>query len=100
MNKNKCKRSMSKKGCSPDNSACEGFFGIIKNEFFYSKDWSKTGKEEFAIELDKYLTWFVNKRIKERLNYKSSKSIWKIIKSLNKCPHVLFYITILRFTRN
>lgn len=27
-------RSMSKKSCSPDNSACEGFFGTIKNEFF------------------------------------------------------------------
>lgn len=28
------KRSMSKKGCSSDNSMCEGFFGTIKNEFF------------------------------------------------------------------
>ncbi len=27
-------RSMSKKGCSPDNSACEGFFGRMKNEMF------------------------------------------------------------------
>ena len=27
-------RSMSAKGCSPDNSACEGFFGRLKNEFF------------------------------------------------------------------
>ena len=26
---------MSKKGFSPDNSPREGFFGIIKNEFFY-----------------------------------------------------------------
>lgn len=70
---NNCLRSMSKKGCSPDNSACEGFFGTIKNEFFYSRDWSKVGKEEFAVELDKYLNWFVSKRIKARLNYKSSK---------------------------
>ena len=28
-------RSMSKKGCSPDNAACEGFFGRLKNELFY-----------------------------------------------------------------
>jgi transposase InsO family protein len=28
-------RSMSKKGCSPANSACEGFFGRPKNEMFY-----------------------------------------------------------------
>lgn len=31
-------RSMSKKGCSPDNSACEGFFGRVKNEMFYVRD--------------------------------------------------------------
>lgn len=31
-------RSMSKKGCSPDNSACEGFFGRLKNEMFYGYD--------------------------------------------------------------
>jgi putative transposase len=27
-------RSMSKKGCFPDNAACEGFFGRLKNEMF------------------------------------------------------------------
>jgi len=30
-------RSMSNKGCSPDNSACEGFFGRLKNEMFYGR---------------------------------------------------------------
>ena len=35
MNKAGLTRSMSKKGCSPDNSACEGFFGRLKNEMFY-----------------------------------------------------------------
>ena len=30
-------RSMSKKGCSPDNSACEGFFGRLKVELFYDR---------------------------------------------------------------
>ena len=34
MNEYGYKRSMSKKGCSPDNSMCEGFFGTIKNDFF------------------------------------------------------------------
>lgn len=28
--------SKSKKGCSPDNSACEGVFGRLKNEMFYN----------------------------------------------------------------
>ena len=30
-------RFMSKKSCSPDNSACEGFFERLKNEMFYSR---------------------------------------------------------------
>jgi putative transposase len=33
-------RSMSMKGCSPDNSACEGFFGRLKNEMFYKRSTS------------------------------------------------------------
>jgi putative transposase len=32
-------RSMSRKGCSPDNSACEGFFERLKNEMFYNRSW-------------------------------------------------------------
>ena len=41
-------RSMSRKGCSPDNSAMEGFFGQLKNnEFFYGRDsresWRRPG---------------------------------------------------------
>ena len=38
-------RSMSKKGCSPDNSACEGLFGRIKNEFFYHRNWGGVALE-------------------------------------------------------
>ena len=34
------KRSMSRKGCSPDNAACEGFFGRLKNEMFYNRSWT------------------------------------------------------------
>jgi len=57
-------RSMSKKGCSPDNSACEGFFGTIKNEMFYNRDCQKVSKEEFKGILEEYLNWFCNERIK------------------------------------
>lgn len=32
-------RSMSKKGCSPENAACESFFGRLKNEMFYRRSW-------------------------------------------------------------
>lgn len=67
-------RSMSKKGCSPDNAACEGFFGTLKKEFFYPRDWRLVTTDEFTSELEKYLDWFVNKRIKRKLNYLSPKA--------------------------
>jgi transposase InsO family protein len=60
----KLTRSMSKKGCSPDNSACEGFFGRLKNEMFYGRSWKDVSIEEFIIILDEYIHWYSEKRIK------------------------------------
>ena len=60
-------RSMSKKGCSPDNAACEGFFGRIKNEMFYHRSWAGVSIEEFIAILDDYLQWYNEKRIKMSL---------------------------------
>lgn len=57
-------RSMSKKGYSPDNSACEGFFGRLKNEFFYGHDWKLVSIDQFIAELDEYILWYNHKRIK------------------------------------
>ena len=57
-------RSMSKKGCSPDNAACEGFFGRLKNEMFYGYSWSGVTIEEFIGILDKYIRWYGEERIK------------------------------------
>ena len=63
----KLTRSMSKKGCSPDNSACEGFFGRLKNEFFYYRSWRGVSIDEFIELLDEYIHWYSEKRIKESL---------------------------------
>ena len=57
-------RSMSKKGCSPDNSACEGFFGRMKNEMFYGEKWDKISVEEFISIINQYTQWYRDKRIK------------------------------------
>lgn len=57
-------RSMSKKGCVPDNSACEGFFGRLKNEMFYYQSWEDVSINRFIDELDSYLRWYNEKRIK------------------------------------
>jgi transposase InsO family protein len=64
-------RSMSRKGCSPDNAACEGFFGRLKNELFYSRDWLSTSTEEFVVTLDAYIRWYNDTRIKDSLGFRS-----------------------------
>lgn len=64
----RCKRygithSMSKKGCSPDNSAMEGFFGRLKVEFFCGRDWSGWSIHGFMDALDEYLHRYNEERI-------------------------------------
>ncbi len=51
-------RSMSKKGCTADNSACEGFFGRLKNEMFYNRKWFGVGIAKFLDILNRYLHWY------------------------------------------
>lgn len=64
-------RSMSKKGCSPDNAAMEGFFGRLKNEFFYDRDWRGVSLKGFMSQLDRYMRYYRDERIKESLGWMS-----------------------------
>ena len=64
-------RSMSAKGCSPDNSACEGFFGRLKNEFFHYRGWEGVTAEEFMGRLEAYLVYYREERIKKSLGWLS-----------------------------
>lgn len=57
-------RSMSKKGCPPDNTAREGFFGSLKTEMFYNRNWRNTTVEQFIVLVDDYIRWYNEKRIK------------------------------------
>jgi transposase InsO family protein len=57
-------RSMSRKGCSQDNAACEGFFGRLKTELLYPRDWKSITIEQFVAEVDAYIRWYNEKRIK------------------------------------
>lgn len=57
-------RSMSRKGRSPDNAACEGFFGRLKNEFFHGRDWSKVSSEEFMRMLNEWLCYYRDERLR------------------------------------
>ena len=63
----KLTRSMSQKGCSPDNAACEGFFGRLKNELFYNRNWGNVSIESFISKLDEYMHWYNEDRIKMSL---------------------------------
>lgn len=64
-------RSMSRKACSPDNAACEGFFGRLKNELFYPGSWQTTTIEHFIAEVDSYIRWYNRQRIKMSLGSRS-----------------------------
>lgn len=67
MERTSLERSMSKKGCSTDNAACESLFGHLKNEFFYYRDWIYIKISEFIDTLNEYLIWYNIKRIKPSL---------------------------------
>ncbi|ORM63945.1 transposase [Pantoea rodasii] len=57
-------RSMSRKGCSSDNAACEGFFGRVKNEMYYGRSWAGITLEDFTCFLDMYIRWYNKSGIK------------------------------------
>ena len=64
-------RSMSRKGCSPDNAACEGFFGRLKIKMFFPRNLLSTTIDEFVSALDAYIHWYNEARIKMSLGFRS-----------------------------
>jgi putative transposase len=56
-------RSMSRKACSPDNAACEGFFGRLKTELFYPRNWQATTIGQFIQAFDAYIRCYNERRI-------------------------------------
>ena len=59
------RQSMSRKGNCYDNAVMENFFGILKSEFFYLRTF--TSINEFVTELNKYIGYYNNERIKSKL---------------------------------
>ncbi len=64
-------RSMSAKGCSPDNAAAEGFFGRCKNEMFHKRDWAGVGLDQFRERMADYMHHYNHTRIKQSLGWLS-----------------------------
>lgn len=59
------RQSMSRKGNCLDNSIMENFFGLLKSELLYLRDFESI--EEFKRELENYIDYYNNKRIKGKL---------------------------------
>lgn len=66
---NKIFQSMSRKGTCLDNSPMENFFGIMKQEMYYGKIYKSF--DELEIAITEYIYYYNNKRIKEKLNWRS-----------------------------
>ncbi len=58
-------QSMSRKGNCLDNAVMENFFGIMKSEFLYLKEFESM--EHFKKELAKYIDYYNHRRIKAKL---------------------------------
>lgn len=62
-------QSMSRKGNCLDNAIMENFFGLMKNELLYLKEWDSI--DQFKTALREYIRYYNNDRIKLRLKGKS-----------------------------
>ena len=59
------RQSMSRKGNCLDNAVMENFFGILKSELLYLREFNSL--DEFLIELEKYIDYYNHRRIKAKL---------------------------------
>jgi transposase InsO family protein len=59
-------QSMSRKGNCLDNAIIENFFGTLKSEMFYTQKFKSI--EQLKREIDKYIIYYNNERIKSNLN--------------------------------
>ena len=57
---------MSRKGNCLDNTVIESFFGLLKSELLYLKEFESM--EHFKLELENEINYYNHKRIKAKLN--------------------------------
>ncbi|SKB93499.1 Integrase core domain-containing protein, partial [Lachnospiraceae bacterium] len=62
-------QSMSRKGNCHDNSVMENFFGLLKQEIYYGVVYYSY--EELKAEIERYIKYYNERRIKEKLGWKS-----------------------------
>lgn len=66
LKKNGIRQSMSRKGNCLDNAVMENFFGILKSELLYLQEFNSI--DHFRKELEEYIDYYNNRRIKAYLN--------------------------------
>ena len=69
LKENKIFQSMSRKGNCLDNSVMENFFAIMKQEMYYGVTYYSY--EELKIAIEKYIKYYNEQRIKEKLGWMS-----------------------------
>lgn len=62
-------QSMSRKGNCHDHSVMENFFGLLKQEIYYGVVYYSY--EELKSEIEKYIKYYNEKRIKQKLGWLS-----------------------------
>lgn len=75
-------RSMSRKGNSGDNAACEGFFGRMKTEMYYGRKWNTP--EELEAAIASYISFYNNVRIKKSLGGRSIREYRESLGEISK----------------
>ena len=62
-------QSMSRKGTCLDNSVMENFFGLLKQEIYYSRTY--TSFDELKRNIEQWIEYYNTKRIKQKLGWLS-----------------------------
>ena len=75
-------RSMSRKGNSGDNAACEGFFGRMKTEMYYGRKWTDIRELEIAIE--EYINFYYCSRITAKFDGLTIKEHRDLVAKMSK----------------
>lgn len=52
---------------APRSASREGFFGAMRNEMLYGRDWSKASLEELEVKIGEHIAWHDERRRKGSL---------------------------------
>ena len=88
-------QSMSRKGNCHDNSVMENFFGLLKQEIYYGVVYYSF--EELKSEIERYIKYYNEQRIKEKLGWMSPVQYRLSLLAALKMRHLILLFVILLF---